>query len=394
MKKRTKIAWTLAAAVIIGGLIFVFRSNPIAVETATVRRGTLQATIDEEGKTRMHDHFVLAATVGGKLRRIQLHAGDSVRTGQVVAWIDPAPIEARQTVVLQARLQAARAAQREADALVGRAQAEYDQAASDLDRARKLFEQGVSSKESLEKASTFAGSAAKQTEAAKSRAQSAAHQVEEATAALMTQTNDEQDLPMPVKSPIDGRILKLLEQSERVLPPGAPIIEIGYTPKLEIAADLLTADAVKISPGMEAIIDDWGGDKPLPARVRVVEPGAFTKVSALGVEEQRVNVILDFTQNSANLADAYRVEVRVITWQGSNVLKVPSSAVFRSGEEWAVFTVSNGVAHHKIVKLGHHGDYEIEVIEGLNETDSVVIHPSPDLKDDVRVVQRSTRASA
>jgi HlyD family secretion protein len=393
VKKRTKIAWILAAAVIIGGLIFVFRSKPIAVETATVRRGTLQATIDEEGKTRMHDHFVLAATVGGKLRRIQLHAGDSVRTGQVVAWIDPAPIEARQTVVLQARLQAARAAQREADALVGRAQAEYDQAASDLDRARKLFEQGVSSKESLEKASTLAGSAAKQSEAAKSRAQSAAHQVEEATAALMTQTNDEQDLPMTVKSPIDGRILKLLEQSERVLPPGAPIIEIGYTPTLEIAADLLTADAVKISPGMDAIIDDWGGDKPLPARVRVVEPGAFTKVSTLGVEEQRVNVILDFTQNSANLADAYRVEVRVITWQGSNVLKVPASAVFRSGEEWAVFTVSNGVAHHKIVKLGHRGDYEIEVIEGLNETDSVVIHPSPDLKDDVRVVQRSTRAS-
>jgi HlyD family secretion protein len=393
VKKQTKIAWTLAAAVIIGGLIFVFRPKPIAVETATIRRGTLQATIDEEGKTRMHDHFVLAATVGGNLRRIQLHAGDSVRTGQVVAWIDPAAIEARQTVVLQARLQAARAAQREADALVGRAQAEYDQAASDLDRSRKLFEQGVSSKESLEKASTLAGSAAKQSEAAKSRAQSAAHQVEEATAALMTQTNDEQDLPVALKSPIDGRILKLLEQSERVLLPGAPIIEIGYTPKLEIAADLLTADAVKISPGMDAIIDDWGGDKPLPARVRVVEPGAFTKVSALGVEEQRVNVILDFTQNSANLADAYRVEVRVITWRGSNVLKVPSSAVFRSGEEWAVFTVSHGVAHHKTVKLGHRGDYEIEVIEGLKEADSVVIHPSADLKDNARVVQRSTRAS-
>jgi NAD(P)-dependent dehydrogenase (short-subunit alcohol dehydrogenase family) len=168
----------------------------------------------------------------------------------------------------------------------------------------------------------------------------------------MTQTKDRPDLPVPIKSPIDGRILKLLEQSERVLSPGAPIIDIGYTPKLEIAADFLTADAVKIRPGMDAIIDDWGGDKPLSARVRVVEPGAFTKVSALGVEEQRVNVILDFTQGSTNLADAYRVETRVITWQGSSVLKVPSSAVFRSGEEWAVFTVSDGVAHHKIVKLG------------------------------------------
>jgi HlyD family secretion protein len=318
-----------------------------------------------------------------------LHAGDSVRTGEVVASIDPAPIEARQTVVLRARLEAARAAQREADALVGRAQAEHDQAAFDLDRAKKLFEQGVSSKESLEKASTVAGSAAKQLEATKSRAQSAAHQVEEATAALMTQTNDRQDLPVAVKSPIDGRILKLLEQSERVLVPGAPILEIGYTPKLEIVADFLTSDAVKIRPGMDAIIDDWGGDRPLPARVRVVEPGAFTKVSALGVEEQRVNVILDFTEGSANLADAYRVEVRVITWRGSNVLKVPSSAVFRSGEEWALFAVSNGVAHHKIVKLGHGGDDEIEVIDGLNAGDSVAIHPSSDVKEGARVARSS-----
>jgi HlyD family secretion protein len=389
VRRRTQIAWALAAVVMIAGLIFVFRPKPVSVETSTVSRGSLQETIDEEGKTRMHDHFVLAATVAGKLRRIELHAGDSVRTGQVVASIDPAPIEARQTVVLRARLEAARAAQREADALVGRAQAEHDQAASDLDRAKKLFEQGVSSKESLEKASTVAGSAAKQLEAAKSRAQSAAHQVEEATAALMTQTNDRQDLPVAVKSPIDGRILKLLEQSERVLVPGSPIIEIGYTPKLEIVADFLTADAVKIRPGMDAIIDDWGGDRPLPARVRVVEPGAFTKVSALGVEEQRVNVILDFTEGSANLADAYRVEVRVITWRGSNVLKVPSSAVFRSRDEWAVFALSNGMAHHKIVKLGHRGDYEIEVIDGLNAGDSVAIHPSPDLKEGARVARSS-----
>jgi HlyD family secretion protein len=373
----------------VAGLMLVFRPRPISVETASVSRGSLQETIDEEGKARMHDHFVLAATVAGKLRRIELHAGDSVRTGQVVASIDPAPIEARQTFVLRARLEAARAAQREADALVGRAQGEHDQAASDLDRAKKLFEQGVSSKESLEKASTVAGSAAKQLEAAKSRVQSAAHQVGEATAALMTQTNDRQDLPVAVKSPIDGRILKLMEQSERVLVPGAPIIEIGYTPKLEIVADFLTADAVKIRPGMDAMIDDWGGDKPLPARVRVIEPGAFTKVSALGVEEQRVNVILDFTQDSANLADAYRVEVRVITWQGSNVLKVPSSAVFRSGEEWAVFAVSNGVAHHKIVKLGHRGYYEIEVIDGLNAGESVAVHPSPDLKEGARVARPS-----
>jgi HlyD family secretion protein len=385
MKRRNKIASAIAAVAVVVGLVLAFRPTPITVEVAAVSRGSLQETLDEEGKTRMHDHFILASTVAGKLRRIHLHAGDRVRTGEVVAWIDPAPIEPRQTAVLQARLEAARAAQRQADALVGRDQAEHDQAASDLDRSKKLFEQGVTSKESLEKTASLAAATAKQLEAARSGAQAAAHQVEEATAALMSQTDHRESTPVAVESPVDGRILRLLEQSERVLTPGAPIVEIGYTPKLEVVADFLTADAVKIHPGMAAIIDDWGGDRPLHARVRVVEPGAFTKISALGVEEQRVNVILDFTEGSANLADAYRVEVQVIRWEDSNVLSVPSSAVFRTDANWAVFRVSNGLAHRIQVKLGHRGNYETEVLEGLDVGDLIILHPSPDVREGARV---------
>jgi HlyD family secretion protein len=385
MKKRTRIVWTLMALLVAAGLALAFRPKPLPVETAPVTAGPLQETVDEEGKTRMHDHFVLAAPVAGKLRRIELHAGDPVRTEQVITWIDPTPIEPRQTAVLQARLDTARAAQREADDFVGQTKAANDQTAIELERTRNLFEQGIIAKEAFDKATNLAASAAKQLDAAKSRAQAAAHQVEEARAALLTQTSGHSDLPVAVSSPVAGRILRLLELSERVVPAGTPIVEIGYTPKLEVVADFLTRDAVKISPGMGAIIDDWGGDRPLRARVRLVEPGAFTKISALGVEEQRANVVLDFLEGSDKLEDAYRVEARVITWEAGNVLKVPSSAVFRSGSSWAVFTVKDSLAQKTSVQLGHRGAFEIEVLQGLEAGDTVITHPSADIKEGVRV---------
>ncbi len=385
MKKRTKLIAVLAAILVIAGLALAFRPKPVLVDTATVVAGPLQETVDEEGKTRMHDHFVLAAPVAGRLRRIELHAGDPVGVGQVITFIDPTPIEPRQTAVLQARLDAAQAAQREADALVGQAKAQSDQAAIDLERTRKLYEQGITSKETFDRTVNLEASATKQLEAARSRAQTAAYQVKEASAALLTQTTGRSDLPVPVASPVKGRILRLVELSEKVVTPGAPIVEIGYTPKLEVVADFLTRDAVKINPSMGAIIDDWGGDRPLRARVRMVEPGAFTKISALGVEEQRANVVLDFLDGSDKLEDAYRVEVRVITWESQNALKAPSSAVFRSKTDWAVFKLEGGKARKTIVQLGHRGAFEIEVLQGLAAGDLVITHPSADIKDGVRV---------
>ena len=385
MKKRTRFITVIAVLLVITGLVLAFRPKPLTVETAAVARGPLQETVEEEGKTRMHDHFVLAAPVAGKLRRIESHAGDSVRSGQVITFIDPMPIEPRQTAVLQARLDAAQAAQREADALVGQTQAQNDQANVDLERTRKLFDQGVTSKDAFDRANTLASSTAKQLDAAKSRAKAAAYQVVEAQSALLTQTSGRSDLPAPVTSPVGGRILRLFELSERVVIAGTPIVEIGYTPRLEVVADFLTQDAVKISPGTGAIIDGWGGNKPLRARVRMIEPGAFTKISALGVEEQRANVVLDFLEGSDKLEDAYRVEVRVITWESPGVLKVPSSAVFRSQNDWSVFKVDNGNVRKAIVQLGHRGAFEIEVLQGLVAGDVVITHPSADIKDGVRV---------
>lgn len=387
MKRKSKIAWSVVILGLALVLAFAFRPKPISVELGRVVHGPLQESLREEGKTRMHDRFTLAASVTGKLRRIALHPGDCIATGQVVARMDPAPIDPRQTAILEARLEAARASQSEADALVARASSNYEQMASDLQRARKLFEQGVSSQESFEKVSSAETATANQLQAAQSRQDSASHQVEEAKAAL-AQFPDLKAPPIDVISPVTGCVLRLVEQSERVLAAGAPILEIGYSPRLEVVADFLTEEAVKIRPGMSALIEDWGGDKPLPARVRTVEPGGFTKISALGVEEQRTNVILDFTDGSANLADAYRVEARVITWQDTDVLKVPSSAVFRSGEDWTLFEASGEAARRRIVKLGHQSDREMEILEGVEVGARVVLHPSPELKDGSRITVR------
>lgn len=384
MGRRTRIVLLVAGLLIVAALVAVFRPSPIPVETISLRRGPLQEIVEEEGKTRMHDHFVLAATVTGKLRRVDLHAGDSVHAGQTVAWIDPAPIDPRQIAVLEARLRSALAAQQQADALAGRSQAEREQAKKDLERGQELYKQGVTSKEALDKAATLDQAAAKQLQAATAGAESAGYQVEEARSALLVH-RDHSNLPTAISSPVEGRILRLIEQSERVVAPGTPLVEIGYTPRLEVVADFLTRDAVRIKPEMPARITDWGGDTPIPARVRLVEPGAFTKISALGVEEQRVNVICDFTGDSGGLEDAYHVEVQVITWQSADALLVPSSAVFRSGEDWAVFTVRGGVARKSMVRLGHRGETQWEVLEGLRPSDAVIVHPSADVKDGARV---------
>ncbi|MHB1023997.1 MAG: efflux RND transporter periplasmic adaptor subunit [Acidobacteriaceae bacterium] len=391
MKRRTQIVLLVIAILMAAVLVAIFRPKAMPVETTTIQRGQLQEILEEEGQTRMHDHFVLAATVTGSLRRVNLDVGDSVSAGQTVAWIDPAPIDPRQSAVLEARLHAALAAQQEAEALVGRAQTEYKQAETDMGRSRELYKQGILSKELLDKAETLDQTSAKQLQAARSRAESAAYQVDEARSALLVNKEDSSELPTPILAPVDGRVLKLFEQSARVIGPGTPILEIGYTPRLEIVADFLTRDAVQIKPGMPAMITDWGGNASIPARVRLVEPSAFTKVSALGVEEQRVNVICDFMADPRGLEDGYHVEVRVIIWEGKNVLLVPSSAVFRSGEDWAVFTIRNGVARKTTVRIGHRGEMNWEVLDGLHSGDQVIVHPSTEVKDGARIKVVNTR---
>ncbi|MBZ5507735.1 MAG: efflux RND transporter periplasmic adaptor subunit [Acidobacteriia bacterium] len=384
MKKNLKnVLLAIGAVGVLVLLFFVFRPAPLDVDVARVQRGPLQETLEQEGKTRMHDHFVLASTVSGRLKRIEIHAGDPVSAEQVIASVDLLPLDPQQRVALEARLSAAEESQREATARVQQAEAQASQTKSDLERANKLGEQGVISRDALEKSQTAAKAASKELEAALFRSKAARYQVEEAKAALLATAENTPAgaRTVSIHSPVAGRVLRLIEQSERVVSAGTPLVELGYTPKLEIVADFLTTDAVKISPGMQARIENWGGGAPIPAQVRVVEPLAFTKISALGVEEQRVNVVLDFLSESHSLGDAYRVEVRVITWQSSAVVQAPLSAFFRRGEEWNVFVAQGGKAMRRAVKIGHRSDLQAEVLDGLKEGESVITHPSNQLAE-------------
>ena len=385
MKRRRQFVLLGIALLTMAVLWVVFRPKLVPVQTASIERGPLQEIVDEEGKTRMHDHFVVAATVQGQLRRVDLHAGDRVKVGQTLGWIDPAPIDPRQKAVLEAQLNSARAAKQQAEALAARAKVDSAQAEQDVSRGRELYKHGIISKETLDKQTTTHLAMQQQLQAAVSGAESAAFEVEKAKAALLLYQDGTSNLPTPMLSPVDGRVLRVMEQSERVVVPGTPILEIGYTPRLEVVADFLTRDAVRIKPGMPAEIIDWGGEKPLPARVRLTEPGGFTKVSALGVEEQRVNVICDFAESADDLEDGYHVEVRVILWEGQSVLRVPSSAVFRSSGNWAVFIVQSGRAVQRIVHVGHRGETDWEVLEGLEPGDHVIVHPSSEVDNGVRV---------
>lgn len=367
-------------------LALAFRPSALDVDVATVRRGPLQEILEQEGKTRMHDNFVLASPVAGRLKRIEIHAGDPVKAGQIVATIDPVPLEPQQRAALEARLRTAQELEREAAARVQRAEADSSQAKADLERATKLAAQGVIAREALEKAQTADKTANKELDAALFKSKAAASQVEEAKAALLVVAPDSAGIkPVYLRSPVPGRVLRLIEQSERVVGQGTPVVSIGYTPRLEIVADYLTTDAVKINSGMPALIEEWGGSKPILAHVRLVEPGAFTKISALGVEEQRVNVVLDFLSSPEQLGDAYRVEVRVITWQSPSVLKVPLSSLFRRGNDWNIFVAENSRASRRVVKIGHESDLEAEVLDGLREGEQVIVHPGNELNNASRI---------
>ncbi len=390
---RRRLAYLTIVLVAAAALAIVFRPSPAPVQTAVISRGNVEEVVEDEGKTRMHDHFTITATVAGELRRITLEAGDSVRAGETVAWIDPAPIDPRQRAVLEARLNGARAGARQAEALAARANADHAQTQKDLARARELFRHGITSQEALDRAVTQNEAAASQARAAASATESARFQVQEAQSALLVYRHGSSTLPTAVRAPVEGRVLRIYDPSARVVAPGAQLLEIGFTPRIEIVADFLTRDAVRIQPGMSALITDWGGSKDIRARVRLVEPGAFTKVSALGVEEQRVNVICDPTEPTVGLADAFHVNVRVVLWRGTGVLRVPVSAVFRHLGGWAVFVVDHGRARRRDLQIGHHGSAYWEVTSGLRAGERVILHPGADVEDGVRIKEDTASAT-
>lgn len=379
-----RLSYLIAAAVIVALLAFAFRPQPLLVEVAVAARGPLQVTVEEDGELRAHDRYIVAAPVAGRLLRVDLREGDRVKAGQVLARLAPLPLSRREREEQQARVAAAEAALREAGQGARRARANLAQAERERLRTEQLVQQRFVSPQALEQASTAAQTAAAEARAADYREAAARADLRAARAALLSAeagTRALVDLPAPV----DGAVLRVAETSERVLGAGAPVLTIGDPSRYEAVVDVLSTDAVKVRPGMPVELVNWGGGEVLRGRVRTVEPGAFTKVSALGVEEQRVNIVADLVDPPGPLGDAYRVDVRIILWQDDDVLKLPSSCLFREGEGWAVFVLEGDRVKRRPLRIGRRGGAEVQVLEGLQAGERVVRHPGNALEDGARV---------
>jgi HlyD family secretion protein len=371
-RKRITLGGVLLVCAVL--IAVALRPAPITVETAQVQQGPLRVTIDEEGETRVHDRFVIAAPVNGRLARIELRDGDPVEVNQILATIAPLPLSAREREEQLAHVAAAEARQRAAEEQVRHVQAEFEQARRDRVRAEELLKEGFATQQTVERARVAEATRTKELSAAQFRARAAAADVQQARAGLLAlETANGKDANLVfVRSPVTGQVLRIVEKSERVVTAGAPLLTVGDPALLEVVVDVLSTDAVKIKPGMPVWLEDWGGERSLRAQVRTVEPSAFTKISALGVEEQRVNVVADFVDSPNPLGDGYRVEVRIVVWERDAVLKIPTSALFRRGQQWSVFTVENGKAWLRMVEVGQRNALEAEILSGLSAGDEII----------------------
>ena len=363
------------AVVLIGLIVAGLWPKPLPVETVPVGSGRLRTTVNEEGKTRIRQRYLVSAPVAGQLRRIPFKAGAEVKAGEtVVAVIDPlAP------TMLDARSRALAEARRDtAAANLERARAAQKFAAAELKRAESLFSDKTISPQELDQVQWRETAATKDLAAAESALRQAEAELAEFGRGPGSDLAGSSRAAVDVKAPAGGRILRVAEESSRVVAAGTPLLEIGDPGDLEVVIEVLSRDGAIIPSGTRVELEQWGGSEPLQARVRQVEPAAFTKVSALGVEEQRVNVIADIAtpvEKRPNLGDNFRVEARIVTWESDKVLKVASGAVFRRGNEHAVFVVREGKAVFQPIKVGRSSGTEMEILEGLREGDVAILYP-------------------
>ena len=382
----------LVSVAVIGGLLGVaLWPRTVVVDVASVARGPLVVTVDEEGRTRVRDRFIVAAPVTGRVLRIDLDPGARVARGEVVARMQPespALLDARTRAEAIAAMAAAEGSLGHARAEEQRARAALSHAQHELTRTRQLTGAGAIATQELDTREAEVTLAIEAANAAAFAVRTASAEVERARARIATSEPRSAAGAVVVRAPVDGVVLRRLRESESVIPAGEPLVEIGDTGQLEIVTDLLSTDAVRVKPGARATIEQWGGDSALAAIVRRIEPSGFTKLSALGVEEQRVNVVLEFVddgEDCAPLADGYRVEARIVLWEARDALKVPTNALFRDGARWAVYVASDGWARRTVVEIGRQTGQESEVISGLSEGDVVIVHPGDLVRDGVRI---------
>jgi len=417
-----RLFWLVPLALVVWGVVMSMQPKPVAVESTTVASAPMRVTVSGEGKTRVQDKYVVLAPVHGNLARVELHAGDAIEEGTVVATIEPiAPplLDPLQRRELEERASASAAAARQAVASVGRAESDARFAGRDLERVRALYEQGSLSRADLDTAELAAARATKEAESAKFGARVARHEREMAKAALDRAgavAGDGQGAPkkgpgkgrgdappvgedgaegaraevLQIRAPVAGKVLRILRNSEGVVQPGAALLEVADLAALEIVLDVLTTEAVRIAAGDEVELLRWGGENPLHGRVRLVEPAAYTRVSALGVEEQRVDVIIDIVEpveQRPRLGDGFALDVEVVVWRREQALVLPLSALFRDEQGWSCYVIEGGLAMPRRLEIGQRNDFEVEVLGGVSEGEEVILHPGDRVREGTMVVE-------
>jgi HlyD family secretion protein len=429
----SKLFVLLVAAAIAGGLVFAFVPRPVEVDLVQVDRGTVRVTVDEDGKTRIREKYVVSAPLNGRILRISMDPGDKVEAGKTLLTMieprDPELLDARSVAQAEARVKGAEATLRQIEPKLQMTRDNQAYAEAEVTRVRKAFQGNGVSQSELENADLLFRQRNEELRSTKLSEEIARFELEQARAALMrsrpradtaarppaapnTVANDpapngngntsahndaaaleseNNGWNFPIYSPINGRVLRVFQESSAVVMPGTALVELGDPTDLEVEIDVLSRDAAKIEPGDTVILEHWGGAVPLKGRVRVIEPSGFTKISTLGVEEQRVWIIVDLVdppEQRKSLGDGFRVEARIVIDEAQNVLRIPTSALFREKDQPAVFLVKDGVAHKHPVTIGRQNGLEAEITQGLTQDDEVVLHPSDQIDEGVKVKQR------
>lgn len=391
---RRRIFLVVIAVLVAWGLFEGFRPQPVEVDTGTATRGPLRVTIEQEGRTRVVDRYVMTAPVNGYARRIRLDVGDAVARGATLVELEPMRAEvldARRRAEAEARIASADAGVSAAGQRADAAATNASLAQKELERVRVLRQSGYVSAAADDHAASAAERTAAELRSAQFAVAVARHELEAARAQLKYAASGSNAATVAVRTPVAGRVLKIPRKSEGPVTVGQPLIEIGDPAALEVEVDVLSADAVRIHPGTRVVFERWGGEGTLEGVVRVVEPAGFTKVSALGVEEQRVWVIVTFTSPATQwqrLGDGYRVEASFILWEANDVLQIPASALFRDGDGWAAFVVEQGKAVKRRVQTSHRNGLGAQVISGIKAGERVIVHPDDQVRDGGAVIAR------
>ncbi len=394
VQNRRRLMLALLALLVATGLFLCFRTQPIEVDLATAQRAPLRVTIGQEGRTRVVDRYVVTAPVNGYARRIHYEAGNAIARGATLVELEPLRAEildARRRAEAQARIGATTASVSAAEQHASAAASDASLAQKESQRLHALRQSGYISAAAADQATSNAERSAAELRSAQFAVATAKHELEAARTSLQYAASGGSGKPVVIPSPVAGRVLRVIHKSEGTVAAGQALMEIGDPGALEVEVDVLSADAVRIHPGARVLFERWGGDGALEGTVRVIEPAGFTKVSALGVEEQRVWVIVAFTSAASKwqrLGDGFRVEASFILWEANDVLQIPASALFRDGSSWAAYTVAEGRAVKRRLEIGQRNGSGAQVLSGLQTGEQVIVHPDDRVRGGVKVAAR------